>query len=217
MCCMAAKPADGFIPKKYLKNMWLHNPHGMGFVAAVDGQLLLRKGFRSFKDFYKVYREYDKYPMVIHMRDANRGTIKPENDHPFYVNENLAFAHNGTVKIALDGDKSDTVMLNEKVLRPMYEKDPDFLDKEYYRWLIGRSIEHSKLAFIDKFGKISIINKHFGEVDKVYDIWFSNDDYRNYTILNNQQKNSQFSNNGVTYYRGQTNYSNYGHGNFGWE
>jgi hypothetical protein len=175
---MASKPQGVIIPKKFLKNMWVHNPHGLGFVVSLNETLIMKKGFRNFKDFWKCYRELQNCPAVIHMRWANKGKIIKENDHPFFVDSDLAFAHNGTVAIDLEEDHSDTKMFCEKVLKPLKSRDINFLQKDFNRWLLSKSIEHSKLAFIDRFGNLDIINKEKGEEHQ--GVWYSNTDYKNF-------------------------------------
>jgi hypothetical protein len=179
---MASKPKGIIIPKKFLKNMWTHNPHGLGFVVAHDEQLFMSKGFRNFKDFWRSYRDLQAFPAVIHMRWANRGKIHKENDHPFFVDEDLAFAHNGTVSIDLEEDHSDTKMLCEKVLKPLKNRDEKFLNKDFNRWLLSKSIGHSKLAFLDRHGNLDIINDKLGEYHE--GVWYSNADFKNFTLTN---------------------------------
>lgn len=178
MCLLIAKP-DGSprLLKYHLKNGFRQNPHGAGFVVAKNGRLLMRKGFKDFKDFWKSYREFSDCPAIVHFRWASVGEISVRNCHPFWVDKELAFAHNGTINIDTNGDKtmSDTRMFNDTVIKPCREHTHSFLEKNEIMWLISESIGLSKLAFLDKSGDIFIVNESLGE--KHNGSWFSNSDY----------------------------------------
>lgn len=176
MCMIAAARAGVVIPKKYLKNGFRENGHGAGFMVAKNGKILLRKGFTSFKEFWRVFREYQSYDKVVHFRWGNVGKINAENCHPFWVSPNLAMAHNGTISIATKDGKSDTRTFTELVLQQLNKDDEDFLKNPQLTFLISKAIGQSKLAFLDAAGEITIINKHLGKEHE--NIWFSNDDYK---------------------------------------
>lgn len=187
MCLLIAKKEDIKIDKKYLKNGWRENPHGAGFVVAKHGKLLMRKGFTSFKTFWKAWREYEQYPAVVHFRWANIGKINYDNCHPFIVDNELAFAHNGTIPIATDGEKSDTRTFCEEIARKCKEYNPNFLDDPITNWFISKSIGNSKLAFIDNHGKLTIINQDRGEFHE--ETWYSNTDYKQFESKKNWLNN----------------------------
>ena len=175
MCLAIAKSKDIIIEKKYLLNGFRENKDGAGFAVAKDGKIIMRKGFFTFKSFWKCYREFQKYPAIIHFRDANVGLINSENCHPFLVAEGLAKIHNGTINIQTDGTKSDTRTFCEQICRNLYKDNKDFLKNPQINWFISKSIGNSKLAFIDAKGEITIINKERGEEFK--GVWYSNKDY----------------------------------------
>jgi len=176
MCLLLTKPAGVTIPKRYLKNSFANNSHGAGFVYAKDNQLFMQKGFTSFRDFWKNYREHMKHPAIVHFRWASVGSKVPNNCHPFFVDTDLAFAHNGTLKtLKTEGDNSDTRQFNYDVLRVLRSQDNNFLQKYHYRFLLEGSIGSSKMAFITKEGKITILNKNLGEDHE--NVWYSNKDY----------------------------------------
>lgn len=184
MCLLIAKPAGVKVQKKYLQNGFRENPHGAGFAVAVDGKLLMRKGFFNFKQFWKSYREFQEYSAVIHYRWANIGPQTVDNCHPFIVDENLIFAHNGTISITRDDEKkSDTRTFCEKIARECRKYDYNFLQDETTRWFLSKSIGNSKLAFIDSTGELTIINKERGQEHE--GTWFSNDDYKKFPSKKN--------------------------------
>ena len=173
---IAAAKADVYIEKKYLKNAWNENPHGMGFMAAKEGKLFLRKGFFNFKSFWKCFREFQDCDKVVHARWANVGKINVENCHPFYVDSDLGMAHNGTISIPTTGEKSDTRTFTERILRKLKSDNPLFLKDAPTRWFLSKSIGNSKLVFLSKDGDITIINKERGE--EFQGVWYSNTDYK---------------------------------------
>lgn len=176
MCLLIAKPLDVSIEKRCLRNGFRENPHGAGFVYAKNGKLILKKGFNSFSSFWKEYRLVMKYPAIIHFRFASVGPKIPDNCHPFFIDENLAFAHNGTLRsIKTEGDLSDTRQFGKDVLSVLREQDADFLHQMHFRWLLEEAIGASKMAFIDNTGEITILNEHRGE--KYKGAWYSNKDY----------------------------------------
>jgi len=183
MCLLISSPAGVSCPKEHLKNGWRENPHGAGFAFVKDGKIVVRKGFTRFKDFWRTYRDFSEYPNVCHFRYANVGAINAENCHPFIVDQNLVFAHNGTISIT-STDKvnhanwSDTRIFGELILKQLRLKDYNFLENTSWKWMIGQSIGYSKLVFIDNTGKLTIINKYLGETDETTGIWYSNGDYK---------------------------------------
>ena len=176
MCLLIAAKSGVPIHKKYLKNGFVENSHGCGFVVAKDGKLIMRKGFFSFKDFWRVYRDYQSYDKIVHFRWASVGKQTIENCHPFFVSDKLAMAHNGTIPIATKDDRSDTFTFNQQVLRLLNQENINFLENSALTYLISKSIGQSKLAFLDNEGRISIINKHLGVEHE--DVWYSNNDYK---------------------------------------
>ena len=176
MCLIACKPAGVFIPKKYLRNGFRENGHGSGYMVAKDGELIIKKGFFSFKDLWKSFREYQEFPAVIHERWGNIGLKNFDNCHPFFVSPNLGMAHNGTISIATKDGKSDSATFTELVLQYLHKDDENFLKNPQITFLMGKAIGQSKLAFLHASGEITIINKHLGVEHE--NIWFSNNDYK---------------------------------------
>lgn len=60
------------------------------------------KNFNTFYEYYSTLRkEFKKTKIALHFRIANIRKHRSYNIHPFYVNENLAFMHNGIINILL--------------------------------------------------------------------------------------------------------------------
>jgi predicted glutamine amidotransferase len=183
MCLLIAKPAGVSVPKEHMKNGWRENPHGGGFAFLKDGKIVVRKGFRRFKDMWRSYRDFQEYTAIIHFRWGNVGSLGMDNCHPFIVDSDLVFAHNGTISITSTdkvnhADWSDTRVFNELILKELRKTDHNFLENTSWKWMISQSIGYSKLVFLDKEGKLTIINKGLGELEKDTGIWYSNADYK---------------------------------------
>jgi hypothetical protein len=53
MCIIAFKPRKVHITRRILKNCWDGNDDGAGFMWAEDDELHIRKGYMTFKSFYR--------------------------------------------------------------------------------------------------------------------------------------------------------------------
>lgn len=176
--CIAILNAKGTLPKQILKNCEENNPDGMGFMYAANGKINIHKQMGGFKSFYKKYvaarNQHPDKKFVLHFRIATHGKVDLENCHPFSVNRNLAFVHNGMISIDTKATPhlSDTNVFNRIVLKEMPE---NFHKNMAVQHLIEEYIGHSKLVFLDKHGDASIYNEHLGIWDDGN--WFSNDTY----------------------------------------
>ena len=143
-----------------------------------EGQLNIVKGFYHFRQFYKTYRIHERlYPasnFVIHFRIATSGLKDTDNCHPFMINDNLGFAHNGIFLNMGTRYVSDTRMFMYTILRKL---PTDFLTNyEINKALnIYITVGYCKLAFLDNLNNYTIINTKAGEWNK--GIWYSNTSY----------------------------------------
>jgi glutamine amidotransferase len=145
---------------------------------ADKGVLKIIKGFKSFEKFYRKYRRYEnEYPesdFVIHFRIATHGDISQTNCHPFYVNQNVGFAHNGIlscVEVPKNSVLSDTQIFCRQVLKTF---PTDFLNRPEYRKLLKfiAEKENSKFVFMTNENDICICNESAGEW--IDGCWYSN-------------------------------------------
>ena len=179
--------------------MYNSNSDGVGF-AYSNGSKIIVKKFRAWEEFYKSYTGLknlygNKSSFLLHFRIRTHGTNKGLfNVHPFRVNKELVFAHNGTIQnVGESVKKSDTRLFNEIVLKHL---NPNFLNDKATRKLIEGFIGYSKLAFLDIKGGYNILNEHKGEWDKKRGIWYSNTSYKPYEY---ESYGSGYSYGGYTY------------------
>lgn len=114
MCIIVYKPKNVKLPdRKILRNCYLNNDDGAGYMFVDNGKVQIRKGFDDFNQFYKsVINDY-KFgnSMILHFRISTSGGINAGATHPFPLsysfeemkkttNEcNVGIAHNGVIRL----------------------------------------------------------------------------------------------------------------------
>lgn len=170
MCVIVVKPAKQTLKKNVFKQCWEHNKDGGGFMYAENNKIHIFKSM-DIEIFWKAYQSIKphKKDVVLHFRIATGGPINLENCHPFAVNKNLAFAHNGILPIKHNEKQSDTSVFNDIVLKNL---PTNFLEYEGMKTLMEGYIGYDKITFMDSLGNITILNEAEGEW--VDGLWFSN-------------------------------------------
>tara|TARA_R110000868_G_scaffold344082_3_gene605070 strand:+ start:758 stop:1501 length:744 start_codon:yes stop_codon:yes gene_type:complete len=176
--CIAILNTKNTLSKETLQQCWKSNPDGAGMIYTNNGQI---KTFKEMTDFDKFYKEYAKQRkankgsnFVLHFRIATSGKIDKTNCHPFNVNKNLAFVHNGMISIdPMNVNVSDTYTFNELILKKL---PSTFLNNHAITELIESYIGYSKLIFLDADNEVSILNESLGHWD-AQNNWYSNNSY----------------------------------------
>lgn len=178
MCLIIVKPPDQHITRKELSKGFIENSDGIGFMFVTD-KLIVKKGFASFRDFYKGFRgcerEHPNTLFAIHFRLATHGVKTVEMTHPFIVND-VGVMHNGILsEYTKDKESpiSDTALFCQKVITGLPAG-----------WVANTAIltllenyakaEYSKFVFMSK-EHYCIINESAGEWKD--GCWFSNKQY----------------------------------------
>jgi hypothetical protein len=187
MCLIIVKPPKTNITKNTLKDAFILYPDGFGFMTAIGERLFIYKAINNFRQLYRQFRQIEKeHPQnafVFHFRQATAGLLNEANAHPFFVNENLGFCHNGIISITQpDLTQSDTVSFVENVLKKL---PPDFLKHPGCLWLLEVFCQETfnKLVFMTNSGETII----FGEKQGYWKngLWFSSkESYGIYTFKN---------------------------------
>ena len=177
MCIAIMKSVNKKINKKTLQRCYDANPDGAGFMYAKDKKLTVKKGYFTFKDFYKEYKPHEDKQVLLHFRIKTHGPIDKNNCHPFLVNSGLGFIHNGIISGYGNNKKSDTIEFNEAILQKIVAKhgNNSLFDDPMVE-LIENVIGYSKLVFLDRHGNYKIMNENKGSWDN--GIWYSNSSYK---------------------------------------
>ena len=184
MCIAIWKPAGKSITKKTLETCFRKNPDGCGFgyiqINREGKKFLKISKTLEFKAFYRRFRRaerlYPESPFLIHFRIKTHGKINKYNCHPFKINNNQIFIHNGIISKAPKCDqqcKSDTQMFNNNILKKLpVGWENNVAIKEMIEDYIGLS----KLVVLNIDGTAKIFNESSGVWDN--DIWYSNTGYK---------------------------------------
>lgn len=178
--CVAIVNNNGLISEQTFIDCDAGNHDGAGLAWVENGKLETYQCMEDVKSFYEIYkcvREVSTSPVLIHFRYATSGKVDEDNTHPFSVNDELCFIHNGVMHEVdiINKNYSDTWHFNE-MLKSM---PGGFLESEGIRDLIRVFIGSDKLAFLDSKGNLTIINEQLGAYDDSGN-WFSNTFYLPY-------------------------------------
>lgn len=205
MCIAIFKPENCYLTDEHILNSYMNNHHGWGFAVheKKNNKIIIVKENSDIEAFKEKYEKYKYSRLLLHFRYSSKGDIDDENCHPFTVNENLCFIHNGTIVNVKEWDKtkSDTWHLNEAVFKPLAKKyGNDIFFDPTFKTLIEDCIGFSKLIFMDNFGRVMIYNQNKDSKSFLCPetgVWFSNDYYK----LSLKEKRKKYVA-GVTYYGG---------------
>lgn len=192
MCIIAYKPANKAFPDwNVLENCFTNNGDGAGFMYSYENNVVIRKGFETFKAFKTALlhaREItgDNVPYVMHFRIATQG-YKKTFTHPFPLsgnmknleklkyNCNIGVAHNGIISMTSDGslNYSDTMKYITDYLSLIIRNYSWYKD-DRTKTLIARMIGNSRLAVLDKNNHCELIGAGWIEENGIF---YSNNSY----------------------------------------
>jgi hypothetical protein len=172
--CIAILNTESRLSDETLKNSWTNNSEGAGLLWTESGRLQTYKTYK-LKDLKRKYNQLRDNQLigkiVLHFRIATSGHERYTNLHPFLVNQNLGFVHNGIITGLGDERYSDTYYFNEllKGLRPDFLSCPSTVE------LIRSYIGSSKLVFLSSDESHHIVNEEAGTW--IGDTWYSNNSH----------------------------------------
>lgn len=198
MCIIVAKPAGIRMPDRLiLQNCFTNNPDGAGIMLASRGKVYGFKGFMNFEAFEQKLAKLEKkfgklrdLNIVMHFRITTHGGSIAANTHPFPVSNSykamrqlewvndIGMAHNGIITCVsshIDIKKenvSDTMVFCRRVVYPI-SRSADILSNKSIQEALRLSAD-SKLAFLDKNGKLAVLG------DFIVDggVYYSNSTYK---------------------------------------
>jgi len=175
--CIAILNKKTKLSENSIYNSWQNNEMGGGLLYNQNGKLKVFKTYK-YNDFLNEYNNLRNQKnvgaIVLHFRIATSGIDGIENIHPFKVNDNLGFVHNGVISGLGNVKHSDTFQFNE-ILQGFKH---DFIKCKTSKMFINEYIgTYNKLIFLDNLGYYTIINESAGHWDKLGN-WYSNDSYK---------------------------------------
>lgn len=180
MCIAILNTKGTTLKKKTLRNCWENNGDGAGILYINnDNKLETFKELKDFSNFYKNYsrikKEFGKRNMLLHFRISTHGKVNETNCHPFLVNEDVGFVHNGMIhNVPTSEEYSDTYMFNETILKRL---EKDFINNSAITILLEDFIGGgNKLIILNSNDEFLIVNEKAGHWN--LGCWFSNDSYR---------------------------------------
>ena len=196
MCMLIFKPAGIELSEADLSNAWADNQDGAGFAFVERGRLKIEKGYWLESEFLADVSRLSAYPAIVHMRYATHGSRDDANCHPFDLQADGAFAHNGIIPGMGTGFGSYRTYAWEtvgtgKIYKPAKNPQPaksdtaEFVEKfllgKSYSWckssrkFITSKLAGSKGVSLHSNGKALIYNATAGHWRR--GAWFSNHGY----------------------------------------
>ena len=182
MCLLITTPAGVTIEDEWLRDFYLRNDDGYGFMYAHENKLHVFKRLGTVEQFISDWRSFECYDRAIHLRMRTHGDIDLVNCHPYWVtgfnNDDelpLAMMHNGVLSSgnSADTSKSDTWHYINDTLTPLLAKYPDLLQETAFQQLVEEHIgAHNRFVFLDSLGRMVTLN--YGEGVTWEGMWFSN-------------------------------------------
>lgn len=192
MCIIMYKPLNMAFPEEAtLKNCWDNNPNMGGFMYALNGEVHIKKGYKTWEAFLDALNRTramtgDDVPYVCHFRISTQG-YDTSCCQPFPLSEkmkrlrknhcvtNIGVAHNGIIDITSDGakDYSDTMKFITDYMVNIIRGLDWYKDGRNLK-LIENLIVGSKLAILDKNGHCQLMGKGWVEDKGIY---YSNSTY----------------------------------------
>lgn len=196
MCIAIYKPENADFPaKKTLQRCFENNPDGAGYMFAHRNTVHIRKGFSTFKAFWRDLRTIrekvtDAPAFVLHFRISTQAGVRADCTHPFplsremddlralHATADIGIAHNGIITLTSYGYNktitySDTMeFITDYAARLI--KSREWYKDEDTRALV-ENLAGSRLAILDGGGHCTLLGNGWKEDGG---IWYSNDSYK---------------------------------------
>lgn len=219
MCLALYKPAGVEVNWDALETGMKYNSDGAGFAVAVDGQLIIEKGFFRWDDFRKAFEPFSEHASVVHFRLATHGDKNKANCHPFsladFGGDNLPVAviHNGIFFDAPSDQKqwSDTWHVCRDVLHPLWQMHPKIFGTDAMVTMGDKFVgSANKLVFLAADGTATI----WGEANGHWKdgAWYSNHSYECSSYADPRYRGKRSATTGYLGYSSYTDDEDYWHG-----
>jgi predicted glutamine amidotransferase len=177
MCIAVVNPKAVTLKKQILQNCWDNNNDGAGILYVQNNKVVAKKEMTDFNVFYGYYQEAKRSgnDVILHFRIGTSGGVNEHNCHPFHVQDDTWFVHNGMLDVHVPANSpiSDTQIFNNAFLKGLPR---DFMYNDTMLDLIEYSIGNgNKFIFFNELGHWRIVNEQAGTWD--LGCWFSNKSY----------------------------------------
>lgn len=194
MCIIVYKPINEKIPTRdRLKTCFNNNDDGAGYMFADHNNVIIKKGFKTFDDFYKQLKsDVKKYDLknkalILHFRIGTSGGLDANKTHPFILTNksklinkfngdaitcNVGVVHNGVLNDYVYGGLSDTQNFIKDFLYDVYYSN---LKDNIKNKIIKSELNTSKLIILNANGSVNKYGDFIKDADGVY---YSNASYK---------------------------------------
>jgi len=166
------KKPNARIPYESFKYEYSGNKDGCGLVYAKNNELFISKGLFSFEKFLGLYQQIpSECPAIIHLRDSTEGNVNAANCHPFTIDKDHVFAHEGSFSCGGRMGMSDTFCFVQDYLVPLFKKsNKAWLEKDNE---IDKAVERDwgRAVILDNKGNFRIFNESKGNWQD--NVWYS--------------------------------------------
>ncbi|MGI9571739.1 MAG: class II glutamine amidotransferase [Candidatus Actinomarinaceae bacterium] len=178
--CLAILQKQGAskISDAQITNAFKNNNDGCGISYIYQNQIKVHK-IMNINECVSIYNQIHKNHsktsnIMLHFRIGTHGVNSKYNVHPFWVNNDLIFCHNGIINNVDNCNKrSDTRVFNDVVLKSLPNR---FIHNASIIKMMSDFIGHSKLIFLNSNNQFKIVNEKMGHwIGKT---WFSNSSYK---------------------------------------
>ena len=180
MCIICVSPRRVRQPSlDTIRTMFLHNPHGAGYMVARDGKVEISKGYMNISSFIDAVRAEHftaKDAVVYHFRISTQAGVTPQMTHPFPLSNRLehmraldvscecGVAHNGIIRLTTDPanrEYSDTALFITQYLSKIIRRPEDLKDGMVLS--LVDALAGSKLAIMDRSGYVATVGDFINE------------------------------------------------------
>jgi len=192
MCIICVSKKGVYQPGEYyIRNMFMRNPHGAGYMYARDGKVHISKGYMDVDEFLLAVASEgftDEDAVVYHFRISTQAGVNPYMTHPFALSNRLehmkalevtcpcGVAHNGIIRLTSDPtnkEYSDTALFITQYLSNIIRNPRDLHSRKVLNQVWD--LAQSKFAIMDGSGYVATV----GEFINRFGLLFSNYSFTN--------------------------------------
>ena len=188
MCIICASKTGVRQPDdRTIRNMFLSNPHGAGYMYARNGKVTIHKGFMTLTDYLDAVHS-ERFTaddsVVYHFRISTQAGVNPAMTHPFPLSSQrrmmrkldltcrIGIAHNGIIRLTSDPHEreySDTAVFITDYISRLIKGPQELRNRKLLDFI--EELARSKFALMDGSGYIATIGRYVDEGGILYSNW----------------------------------------------